>query len=188
MPVRLPAAAGNRHKAQRLNLKLFAPYSFHVRPHQVLNSAQSLEHLSPREPDAGREAHTRTRRRARPRGAREGGAAHQEEGRSERGAEGPAGPEETRRRERGLPLHRPDGEYRPRRNALGRVRPHGDPGRRDPRVRGRRRPGRRAARGTPRQSVGDRKSTRLNSSHGYISYAVFCLKKKKKTKTRQKYT
>src|SRR5687768_18284746 len=31
----------------------------------------------------------------------------------------------------------------------------------------------------------DRKSTRLNSSHGYISYAVFCLKKKKK-KTPQK--
>src|SRR2546422_5474279 len=31
--------------------------------------------------------------------------------------------------------------------------------------------------------VGDRKSTRLNSSHGYISYAVFCLKKKK-TKTK----
>src|SRR5205809_2494156 len=30
----------------------------------------------------------------------------------------------------------------------------------------------------------DRKSTRLNSSHGYISYAVFCLKKKKK---QQKY-
>src|SRR2546429_3461531 len=30
------------------------------------------------------------------------------------------------------------------------------------------------------QSV-DRKSTRLNSSHGYISYAVFCLKKKKYT-------
>src|SRR2546422_3647770 len=29
--------------------------------------------------------------------------------------------------------------------------------------------------------VKDRKSTRLNSSHGYISYAVFCLKKKKKT-------
>src|SRR2546422_2686419 len=28
--------------------------------------------------------------------------------------------------------------------------------------------------------VRDRKSTRLNSSHGYISYAVFCLKKKKK--------
>src|SRR5205809_4687930 len=28
----------------------------------------------------------------------------------------------------------------------------------------------------------DRKSTRLNSSHGYISYAVFCLKKKKNRK------
>src|SRR2546422_4818384 len=27
--------------------------------------------------------------------------------------------------------------------------------------------------------LADRKSTRLNSSHGYISYAVFCLKKKK---------
>src|SRR2546422_2777599 len=31
----------------------------------------------------------------------------------------------------------------------------------------------------------DRKSTRLNSSHGYISYAVFCLKKKKKTECKQ---
>src|SRR3989449_2404148 len=30
-----------------------------------------------------------------------------------------------------------------------------------------------------KQLGGDRKSTRLNSSHGYISYAVFCLKKKK---------
>src|SRR2546422_6161274 len=29
--------------------------------------------------------------------------------------------------------------------------------------------------------TGDRKSTRLNSSHGYISYAVFCLKKKRAT-------
>src|SRR2546429_3904787 len=29
----------------------------------------------------------------------------------------------------------------------------------------------------------DRKSTRLNSSHGYISYAVFCLKKKKSQRT-----
>src|SRR2546429_1685547 len=28
-------------------------------------------------------------------------------------------------------------------------------------------------------ALADRKSTRLNSSHGYISYAVFCLKKKK---------
>src|SRR3712207_9421957 len=31
-------------------------------------------------------------------------------------------------------------------------------------------------------SAGDRKSTRLNSSHANISYAVFCLKKKKKHK------
>src|SRR5436309_10788652 len=31
----------------------------------------------------------------------------------------------------------------------------------------------------------DRKSTRLNSSHVKISYAVFCLKKKKKTKIKQ---
>src|SRR2546422_5906241 len=36
--------------------------------------------------------------------------------------------------------------------------------------------GRARSRDTPR----DRKSTRLNSSHGYISYAVFCLKKKKR--------
>src|SRR2546422_6793726 len=33
-----------------------------------------------------------------------------------------------------------------------------------------------------RLALADRKSTRLNSSHGYISYAVFCLKKKKKLK------
>src|SRR2546429_4467949 len=33
--------------------------------------------------------------------------------------------------------------------------------------------------GVPKAWI-DRKSTRLNSSHGYISYAVFCLKKKKK--------
>src|SRR2546422_5609250 len=32
-----------------------------------------------------------------------------------------------------------------------------------------------------RHFLADRKSTRLNSSHGYISYAVFCLKKKKQT-------
>src|SRR2546422_2229359 len=46
-------------------------------------------------------------------------------------------------------------------------------------------PGR--ARGPERSGSGvvarrDRKSTRLNSSHGYISYAVFCLKKKKQVK------
>src|SRR2546429_4987217 len=37
----------------------------------------------------------------------------------------------------------------------------------------------RAGRDGPRERHLDRKSTRLNSSHGYISYAVFCLKKKK---------
>src|SRR2546430_7174778 len=35
-------------------------------------------------------------------------------------------------------------------------------------------------RGKPWEACGDRKSTRLNSSHSQISYAVFCLKKKKK--------
>src|SRR5947208_5459410 len=34
--------------------------------------------------------------------------------------------------------------------------------------------------------AGDRKSTRLNSSHQIISYAVFCLKKKKKNKHKKK--
>src|SRR2546421_8794290 len=39
-------------------------------------------------------------------------------------------------------------------------------------------------RGVPRaRRVRDRKSTRLNSSHDQISYAVFCLKKKKNKKT-----
>src|SRR2546422_2106809 len=38
---------------------------------------------------------------------------------------------------------------------------------------------RRAVDELPAAAQRDRKSTRLNSSHGYISYAVFCLKKKK---------
>src|SRR5204862_7849131 len=42
--------------------------------------------------------------------------------------------------------------------------------------------GRSPSRSSPSQA-GDRKSTRLNSSHVEISYAVFCLKKKKKKKT-----
>src|SRR6266550_7323564 len=52
------------------------------------------------------------------------------------------------------------------------------------------RPGARAAHLRPgrRVPLRDRKSTRLNSSHGYISYAVFCLKKKKKTKSKKKIT
>src|SRR2546422_5378867 len=38
--------------------------------------------------------------------------------------------------------------------------------------------------GTKAWLARDRKSTRLNSSHGYISYAVFCLKKKKNSRPR----
>src|SRR2546426_4730251 len=38
----------------------------------------------------------------------------------------------------------------------------------------------RSRKGIPRATKRDRKSTRLNSSHLVISYAVFCLKKKKK--------
>src|SRR5205809_1612244 len=37
-----------------------------------------------------------------------------------------------------------------------------------------------------RVRVRDRKSTRLNSSHGYISYAVFCLKKKSSCRIRNR--
>src|SRR5687768_18280176 len=59
---------------------------------------------------------------------------------------------------------------------------------------GRQRAHREAPAGLPCAPVGpvqqlprDRKSTRLNSSHGYISYAVFCLKKKKKTNQIKSY-
>src|SRR5207245_9927339 len=50
----------------------------------------------------------------------------------------------------------------------------------------------RRGRGQPRRQRDggedqDRKSTRLNSSHGSISYAVFCLKKKKKTTKKLTY-
>src|SRR5690606_41459091 len=64
---------------------------------------------------------------------------------------------------RGLPARRRGGAGRPgaRRALPGPARRLGRPG-----------PGRRVA-------PGDRKSTRLNSSHVKISYAVFCLKKKK---------
>src|SRR5438876_5191436 len=41
------------------------------------------------------------------------------------------------------------------------------------------------ARRVGEEAVADRKSTRLNSSHPSISYAVFCLKKKKKTQKKQ---
>src|SRR2546422_5537113 len=70
--------------------------------------------------------------------------------------------------------------------------PHHPPRRGRPPVAGGNR--RRALRAPPRARAGaggsreplDRKSTRLNSSHGYISYAVFCLKKKKKRKKTEK--
>src|SRR2546427_6816429 len=42
--------------------------------------------------------------------------------------------------------------------------------------------------GRANPALRDRKSTRLNSSHSQISYAVFCLKKKKKTMTKIKET
>src|SRR5688572_31118916 len=51
---------------------------------------------------------------------------------------------------------------------------------RAPPVRRLRRPHRRPRGLRPQRRVTDRKSTRLNSSHSQISYAVFCLKKKKK--------
>src|SRR2546427_6590712 len=38
------------------------------------------------------------------------------------------------------------------------------------------------------KAAGDRKSTRLNSSHSQISYAVFCLKKKKKEQPDHRHT
>src|SRR2546430_6565949 len=47
-----------------------------------------------------------------------------------------------------------------------------------PRAAARRAPGGAAAGAGARARGGDRKSTRLNSSHSQISYAVFCLKKK----------
>src|SRR5436309_5024095 len=65
---------------------------------------------------------------------------------------------------------------------------------RSPRARGgrarpaRSRPRRRARTSSSRRARGtDRKSTRLNSSHVKISYAVFCLKKKKKNISTKKY-
>src|SRR5436305_7855056 len=47
-------------------------------------------------------------------------------------------------------------------------------------------PGRCGVHGIGAQGVRDRKSTRLNSSHVRISYAVFCLKKKKKKRIYRK--
>src|SRR5687768_18554550 len=63
-------------------------------------------------------------------------------------------------------------------------RSHRSPARRDGDPRSAERPAHHRGRASRRSppSRQDRKSTRLNSSHGYISYAVFCLKKKKKKK------
>src|SRR2546422_6653929 len=51
----------------------------------------------------------------------------------------------------------------------------------------RRLPEQQSAEGRRNQGPRDRKSTRLNSSHGYISYAVFCLKKKKRRHKKQSH-
>src|SRR5690349_22729161 len=67
----------------------------------------------------------------------------------------------------------PAGSEAPRREARGLAREHDGAGRAEGE-------GERAR----RQARRDRKSTRLNSSHVEISYAVFCLKKKKKNKTK----
>src|SRR5256886_4856215 len=65
------------------------------------------------------------------------------------------------------------------RHRLGRVDPGNTPARGGGRPRG---AGRRRGTAGPRGGAGrDRKSTRLNSSHSQNSYAVFCLKKKKKS-------
>src|SRR5690349_23926431 len=75
--------------------------------------------------------------------------------------------------------------FRSRRDRLlaeRRGRRHQPPGRLEPRARGALLDRRRADAGDrprPPHRPGDRKSTRLNSSHVEISYAVFCLKKKK---------
>src|SRR3712207_7984333 len=69
-------------------------------------------------------------------------------------------------------LHLPlDGEEVPHRRPAG--------GDRDPLA-----GGPRPARAELRERAGDRKSTRLNSSHANISYAVFCLKKKNRGEMR----
>src|SRR3989449_5359319 len=81
------------------------------------------------------------------------------------------------------PRHQRDLHPDHRQVALRVERGPGDGARRPGRARRDLVPGRRRAplheRDLRRAGQGDRKSTRVNSSHGYISYAVFCLKKKK---------
>src|SRR3712207_7626660 len=73
-------------------------------------------------------------------------------------------PISTRRRRRGAPRERGRQSRARRPNGTGRARSRRSPASTRARTR----------------VPGDRKSTRLNSSHANISYAVFCLKKKKK--------
>src|SRR5689334_24184664 len=79
----------------------------------------------------------------------------------------------------------PAGARAPRGGRAGLVGAFGEPpARRDPRQPGAARRGgdARVLARAFRHAHGDRKSTRLNSSHSSISYAVFCLKKKKDNK------
>src|SRR2546430_4505676 len=78
------------------------------------------------------------------------------------------------RSQRGVVAHRHRGDV---------VVDAGDPGGLGDRIEGQLRVGQRDVLpdGGPEQVRADRKSTRLNSSHSQISYAVFCLKKKKNT-------
>src|SRR5207245_3447052 len=76
---------------------------------------------------------------------------------------------------------RAGGPGRGRRSLAAPARPVAGSARVDRGQHARRRGGGRARRARGGGGGADRKSTRLNSSHGSISYAVFCLKKKKKT-------
>src|SRR3712207_7098494 len=82
-------------------------------------------------------------------------------------------------RPQGRPMERPLEGMAMAAPAPGRVRRRHRPGEHDPLPDAALRPGPAAV---PADLPADRKSTRLNSSHANISYAVFCLKKKKNIK------
>src|SRR2546430_9098528 len=85
-----------------------------------------------------------------------------------------------------LPIYRDLARNRvPGPERLNPPRPFGDAGKADPRPLGL--PAEDRGRDLAREA-GDRKSTRLNSSHSQISYAVFCLKKKKNINGREPHT
>src|SRR3712207_8471807 len=77
---------------------------------------------------------------------------------------------------------------RPARQLDPRPLAHREPAALDPRRHLRRRPLRRPQRRRATGHGRDRKSTRLNSSHANISYAVFCLKKKNIKNDRQRFS